>query len=160
LQRARLPGWLAWGSGKGISLISDHLSVYRLTDHTLQYTTTTFEPEKAKLGNIMAFLDMLEKDTRDVASSIARRSLRYGPSPHGEAYYLGMYTPNIDPHSRLRSSSPIVTGSSVLPPRISSQYTDEYIVSPRSFAPSSEALEQMTPRRMKNFSFQSWPLFD
>ena len=77
------------------------MSVYRFTDHTLQYTTTTIKPEKAKLGHIITFLDLLEKDTRTVASSIARRSIRYGPSLHGEAYYLGMYDPPLDSYSRL-----------------------------------------------------------
>ena len=56
---------------------------------------TTFEPEKATQGELISFLDVVEKDARDIAASIARRSARHGPGPFGEAYYLGTYTPNL-----------------------------------------------------------------
>lgn len=56
---------------------------------------TTFEPEKATQGELISFLDVVEKDARDIAASIARRSARHGPGPFGEAYYLGMYTPTL-----------------------------------------------------------------
>lgn len=58
---------------------------------------TTFEPAKATQGELISFLDVVEKDARDIVASIARRSARHGLGPFGEAYYLGMYTPILTP---------------------------------------------------------------
>ena len=57
----------------------------------------TFEPQRATQGELISFLDTVEKDARDIAASIARRSARNGPGPFGEAYYLGIYTPFLNP---------------------------------------------------------------
>ena len=78
-----------------ILLVIEKLSVYRFTDRPPQQTMTTLEPEKATQGELISFLDLVEKDARDVAASISRRSARHGPGPSGEAYYLGIYTPTL-----------------------------------------------------------------
>ena len=116
----------------------------------------TFEPQKATQGGLILFLDAVEKDARDIAASIARRSARHGPGLFGEAYYLGMYTPFSDPDSRLLSSSNAVTGSSVSPPAMPGQYIDEYVTTPSAHVPDNQMVEQMKPRKMKDFAYESW----
>ena len=118
----------------------------------------TFEPQKATQGGLILFLDAVEKDARDIAASIARRSARHGPGLFGEAYYLGMYTPFSDPDSRLLSSSNAVTGSSVSPPAMPGQYIDEYVTTTTSaYTPDSQTAEQMRPRKMTDFTYGSSP---
>lgn len=118
---------------------------------------TTFEPEKATQGELISFLDVVEKDARDIAASIARRSARHGPGPFGEAYYLGMYTLTLTPNSRLLSSLHVVTGSSVSPPIMPDQYVDEYVTSTSAYVPDSQMVEQMKPRKMRASVYGSWP---
>ena len=55
----------------------------------LQRTSTTLTPEKATMGEFIAFLDLVEHDARNIAATIATRSDRFGPGLHGENYYLG-----------------------------------------------------------------------
>lgn len=117
----------------------------------------TFEPQRATQGELTSFLDTVEKDARDIAASIARRSARNGPGPFGEAYYLGMYTPFLTPDSRLLSSLHVVTGSSVSPPTMPDQYIDEYVTTASDHVPDSQMIEQMKPRKLGDFAYGSWP---
>ncbi|GAB7322612.1 hypothetical protein MBLNU13_g03524t1 [Cladosporium sp. NU13] len=104
--------------------------------HGIQYTMKTFEPQKATQGELISFLDIFEKDARDIAASIARRSARPGPGPFGEAYYLG---------------------SSVPPPTMPGQYIDEYVTTTSAYVPDSQTVEQMRPRKMRDFTYGSLP---
>ena len=118
---------------------------------------TTFESERATQGELISFLDVVEKDARDIAASIARRSARHGPGPFGEAYYLGTYTPNLVPESCLLSSLHFVTGSSVSPPIMPHQYVDEYVTSTSAYVPDSQMVEQIKPRKIRDIAYGSWP---
>jgi hypothetical protein len=118
-----------------------------------QRTFTTLTPEKATMGEFIAFLDRVEHDARNITATIARRSLRFGPGLLGENYYLGTSFPLWLLSRLLYSSLRFVTGSSVAPPSLVSQYTGDYTIDALQYQPSRMTLEQMTPRALREILF-------
>jgi hypothetical protein len=118
-----------------------------------QRTFTTLTPEKATMGEFIAFLDRIEHDSRNIAASIARRSLRYGPGFLGQNYYLGTSFPLWLLSRLLYSSLRFITGSSVPPPSLEPQYTGDYTLNALQYQPSKRTLDQMTPRSLREILF-------
>jgi hypothetical protein len=139
------------------SLAFHNLLLYYSADHASQHTTTILKPEKATLGEFIAFLDLVEHDARKVAASIARRTAPYGPGARGKNYYIGMYTFPTQSGSCLicHSSSRMVTESSVPPPRLQEEYTGEYIIDYSPYQWSDTSLALMAPRRLGDLSLQA-----
>jgi hypothetical protein len=105
------------------------------------------------MGEFIAFLDRIEHDSRNIAASIARRSLRYGPGFLGQNWYLGTSFPFWLLSRLLYSSLRFITGSSVPPPSLVSQYTGDYTLNALQYQPTKRTLEQMTPRSLREILF-------
>ena len=90
-----------------LDLVDDDTSMHRLADQTPQYTNIIIEPEKATLGAVVAFLDRVENEVRQLVRHMAYCSAEYGPGPTGAPYYLCMY--DTYSGSRLVSSALMLT---------------------------------------------------